>query len=428
MSTNRFVDGVRRLAPDSSAVLPLGLTILLFAALPFHWHLALGPASVNMSYGDVVVAAVGALWLAGLLGPRRLPKYSLAIAAFLGTAVLSLLVAAAVGRPYFSATAGVVTLVKFVGSVAWAAAAFALARGRVRRVVPIGAAVSVVVALAFAGWTVYAAVVWDLVRVEGPFNNPNLYGQYLVCNACLALYCYESWRGTVWAPLRWCCALTVPVFVTAVVTTGSRGAILGIVGAAATILVLSYRRIGAARLVAGLVTFAAALGAVLWRLAERDVFFLEHLRGRLFKDVDSRLAMWRASLEALRSSPILGIGYGQVPPLLALELGKEAVAHNVYVTIAAETGLLGLAIFAGLLGWLFVDSWRLSASVPAVVFLAAIVGGTALQGVGTDVDNFRTLWIAIGLVAAYEAEARDSDVTVGELLGSIRERAASVGD
>lgn len=428
MSTTRSVDEVRRRLSEPVSVLLVGLTVLLFVTLPFHWHLLWGPASVNMSYGDAIVAAVGLCWFVGLFGPRRLPKYSLAVAAFVAAAVLSLSLAALHQRQFFSASSGVVELAKFAGSAAWMVAAFALARGRASRVVPIGAAASVAVAAAFAGWTVYSAVVWELVRLDGPFNNPNLYGQYLVCNACLALYLQAAWRDSVWPPIRWLCVLTVPVFATAVVATGSRGSLLAVVGATATIVVLSYRRLDTARLLAGLLAFGATVLGVRALLSRHDVFFYTHLRGRLLKDVDSRLEMWSAALEAARSSPVLGIGYGQVPPLLSVHTGEAVVAHNVYVTIGTETGLLGLAIFVGLLAWVLVDGWRLSVSAPAVVFLVAIVGGTALQGIGTDVDNVRSLWLTIGLIAAYDADVNGSEYSPRRLLTSIVQTLPTEGE
>lgn len=66
-----------------------------------------------------------------------------------------------------------------------------------------------------------------------------------------------------------------------------------------------------------------------------------------------------AGMEALRQHPVVGIGIGQFrPSKFAAPSMAEHVkdnpgkAHNQFVSMAAETGLVGGVLFVGLLGWL----------------------------------------------------------------------------
>jgi O-antigen ligase len=67
------------------------------------------------------------------------------------------------------------------------------------------------------------------------------------------------------------------------------------------------------------------------------------------KGVHSRLALWRAGLEAAQRSPILGIGQGRFVEAAqtygTVEAHFQRVAHNTYIHLLAEQGLLGLGLF-----------------------------------------------------------------------------------
>lgn len=422
MSARPRLDRVDVLPSESLAPHVLGLTALLFLLLPFQWHLDTGLGTVNLSYGDAVVGAVGALWLAGTLAGRRLPKYALAVGAFVLVAATSLAASLLTRPAYLAPGTGAVELVKFLGAVAWMVAAFALARGRARRLVPVAAAVSVAVAVAFAGWTVVAAVLWDVVRPSGPFENPNLFGNYLVFNACMAGLVAVTWPGDRSNRVRVASLAALPVLLLALATTESRGSMLALAGATATVLLAFRGRVERATLLRGIAAVGATVVALLSVLALYGAAFLSHMAGRLSKNVGIRLELWAGGLEAFRSAPLLGIGYGQAASYLEFHAGLSAFPHNVYVTVAAETGLVGLVAFLLSFAWVLRDGWRDAGRAAALAFLVAFLVGTAVQGGVTDVDKFRTLWIAVGFVAAYDADLHGTDVAPRELFQAGRER------
>lgn len=76
---------------------------------------------------------------------------------------------------------------------------------------------------------------------------------------------------------------------------------------------------------------------------------------------EARLQTWQSILEVVRSHPIDGVGFtglAYVLPEVGEGLGLEEVkdsAHNTWLRMLAETGVIGLALFV----WLMWKAWRL---------------------------------------------------------------------
>jgi O-antigen ligase len=64
--------------------------------------------------------------------------------------------------------------------------------------------------------------------------------------------------------------------------------------------------------------------------------------------VKSRLGIWKSSFESILKHPLLGVGIGNYAVVLDEDISaakKGASAHNLYLDIASEMGILGLAAF-----------------------------------------------------------------------------------
>ncbi|MGH8637521.1 MAG: O-antigen ligase family protein, partial [Burkholderiales bacterium] len=83
-----------------------------------------------------------------------------------------------------------------------------------------------------------------------------------------------------------------------------------------------------------------------------------------------RTDIWTIAMEVWRDNPILGVGAGNFEEVeslytvrdvaierLDLVVDRATVAHNTYLHIVAELGLVGLALFAGLIVSTFVIAW-----------------------------------------------------------------------
>ncbi|OLC36026.1 MAG: hypothetical protein AUH81_08825 [Candidatus Rokubacteria bacterium 13_1_40CM_4_69_5] len=108
---------------------------------------------------------------------------------------------------------------------------------------------------------------------------------------------------------------------------------------------------------------------------------------------------------------MFGIGYGQFPSYAGyMRLWRAQVAHQTYLSMGAELGLLGLLVFLWLLWAVMRDSWRVQVAKGGGSRLGRICCGfavaTSVQGLFNNVEQFRSLWITFGIVAALVAYAR----------------------
>ena len=127
--------------------------------------------------------------------------------------------------------------------------------------------------------------------------------------------------------------------------------------------------------------------------------------------VVERLAHWEAALGMLKDRPLLGVGVGNyvpVYPAYALPGWEDPLghAHNYYLHIAAEAGLLGLGAYVLFLLASYWHGWRAVAALsgPWQAMALGILGVLAAFGVHSLFDNLLVhgmnmhLAILLGLV------------------------------
>ena len=122
-----------------------------------------------------------------------------------------------------------------------------------------------------------------------------------------------------------------------------------------------------------LVGLALLLGAVMFRanLASED-----RATGGVaqMSPIVGRLILAERSLEMFKSHPLMGVGFGhyleaehrlEVDPGVLAELGTAlAMPHNLFLLMAAETGIGGLVILVAVLVLLLRESWSLYRKLP----------------------------------------------------------------
>jgi len=184
-------------------------------------------------------------------------------------------------------------------------------------------------------------------RVRGTFNNANTYAEYLilVLGAGLALAVKERGRWRTVAV-----ALSAVLFGTLLLTY-TRGSWLALAIALAIAIPLAQPR-----LVAPVVAAVAAAIALSPGVLARVTGMLKLEGTAVF-----RIRLWRVGLAALGASPLLGAGPGrfleayEATVLQRFDLFTGYLrygAHNSYLTLGVEIGLIGTAAFAVLVVFL----------------------------------------------------------------------------
>lgn len=120
-----------------------------------------------------------------------------------------------------------------------------------------------------------------------------------------------------------------------------------------------------------------------------------------------RISIWYDALRVLAENPLLGVGTGAFREGLLSVHGYEAAAHNLFLSILVEQGLIGFCLFASLLIFLFVGLKHLSADARAMWLFVLL---TWLTGVMTLSWTYRKpTWLIVGLLATAVAGRRSEE-------------------
>lgn len=128
--------------------------------------------------------------------------------------------------------------------------------------------------------------------------------------------------------------------------------------------------------------------------------------------VELRYDLWQAAIRMWETHPILGVGIGKFPVnlpyysygLSSLGSDLEVGAHNMYLQILAETGVVGLVLFCLSLVFALISLWQYRShshgeySAIAQTWLIALI--VILVGGITKHDQYdKFLWLIIGISA-----------------------------
>ncbi|MCX7681622.1 MAG: O-antigen ligase family protein [Anaerolineae bacterium] len=376
----------------------VGVSAMLFLG-PLWAYLRAEVPQVPAQIAQLFFALTVAVWLARGLARRdlRLPSSFLLLpfALFLGATWLSLWDAVELpvyGVPEFIKWVQVLILCLIVGDVLATSAGPRRAAWLVGVLLLTGLFQALVGVYQFwlrgEGPHHFAILGGRFYRAYGTFEQPNPYAGYLGITLALAVGVLAGIleeqirrrrritmaRGLLSASV----AVTVASMGIALVMSWSRGGWLGFTAAAVTMaLALPHRARWGLLLVAvvilvgtGLYTAGLLPAAVVARFTSfvEDIRF-EDVRGVGINDANyaviERLAHWQAALEMWRHHFWTGVGFGCYEPAYRdfalinwpIALGH---AHNYYLNLAAESGLIGLVAYLLLWGVTFWYTWQMT--------------------------------------------------------------------
>ncbi|MBO1769487.1 O-antigen ligase [Agrococcus sp. TF02-05] len=141
----------------------------------------------------------------------------------------------------------------------------------------------------------------------------------------------------------------------------------------------------------------------------RVIVLLEDPIGAIAEDGSGRFDTWASSIEIVQASPILGVGAGSYSKVSTELFGRGTLAHNTYLQMAAEWGLLLAVVF---FAWLFLvlarassDGWKESPSSDTLVLrdmtFVFLVGSISLS-----LNNARMFWFFLGMLLVASALSR----------------------
>jgi len=234
----------------------------------------------------------------------------------------------------------------------------------------------------------------------GTFNVNDL-GLMLALGIPMAWYLVLTQRGRV---MRWINAAYVPAAVVGVLLTASRGAFVATV-IASSMIFGSMPRIPLRTKVLGLMMIAAALFAGVSVVPQSSWQRLAQGQQSLRRwDLTGRAAIWEDALSRLRPYVLTGMGAGTFPVTTKLETGRALVAHNTYLGILMDGGIVGLSLFLLLGGVLLASLRHLAPLERRLCFVLAVTWGVGVFLLSWE--HRKPTWFVFGLLAAHVSVVR----------------------
>lgn len=263
--------------------------------------------------------------------------------------------------------------------------------------------------------------------VTGPAMNRNQFAVYVNIAIICGLLLFQDTRSR-WA--RFFLVVALPILLVGQALTFSRKGIIALLFA----LSMIWYRFARERRLLPLIATVMALSLIAWFLPEvfwqRVATIVPAIQER--KDTFGiRVNLWQLALHMIKERPLTGVGLGNFVPAFARYAegqmhNVQLVAHNAYMSIAAETGIIGLALFLFLHAFALRDlrrAIRIGASLPtpdlkllaiATEVSLIVIMVTALSG---STEALKVLWFLFGLSVALgrlasEARAPAREVNV----------------
>jgi len=344
---------------------------LLCFAVPFGSLPQLSVGGIRVGVTEALTGLLLVAWVAKLMAFREQiswPRLSILLALFIGVTLFSLLNATAPTLAFKEAA----KWIEFAGVLVFVANGLTPEQRRIT----MGCLLLAGTAQALLGIYQFLSrsgpesfvVLGRFVRAYGTFEQPNPYGGYLGLVGPLAfalalplLRRPERLARPDW--LKWLAAGSLILIAIALIMSWSRGAWIAFAVAVPVVVLASSRKGAIASAVVAavlaLVGAAGGFGLVPASVSQRLSTFLPFAQTQDLTAVEvtdsnyaslERLAFWQAALGMWRDHPWLGVGLGNYAtayPAYSLPKWRMALghAHNYYLNIAAETGLLGLGAY-----------------------------------------------------------------------------------
>ena len=206
------------------------------------------------------------------------------------------------------------------------------------------------------------------MRVYSTFENPNVYGEYLILAIPIAVSLFWTekgfWKKTFLLGI-------VAITTLAMVLTFSRGCWLGILLALAILAIIIDRRF----IILGLI----GLMCLPFVLPDTIIQRFTSIGDMSDSSTSYRVYIWMGSLAMLKDYWFSGIGLGEtsfntIYPLYSYNNIQTPHSHNLFIQIVSQFGILGLIMFLGVV-YNFYKEATISMLKKKNIILAGIVAG-----------------------------------------------------
>lgn len=245
-------------------------------------------------------------------------------------------------------------------------------------------------------------------RSTGTLGDPNEWAALVLMVTPLLLGVLAEDDHPVSMPIRLALVGLLPM---AVLSSGSRTALVVMSAVSLPLVYVMWRRRGELAVVAGLGALVAPFVVSADTVLRRFGSLIGNLTGTAVvgdESLDERTLLFQNAVDLFLAHPIVGVGPGNYVHATGYVsiYNKLRPAHNTYLEVASEQGLVGLVplvAFMGIVAWTLWSAWRHEPDVAQrrrVVGAAAGLGAFSLMAATLGLMTFSMAFVALGLTLA----------------------------
>lgn len=199
----------------------------------------------------------------------------------------------------------------------------------------------------------------------------------------------------------WINLLYLPSALFAIVLTASRGGfVIAVVGL--LLVPLTYTSLERGRRVLVAAVLACLVAGIVSTVPLANFTRIADTTSELTEgNVSNRSQIWRAGLERFSERPLLGVGTGGFSRAVAPLLGASIPAHNAFITVLTEMGVVGFALFS--LNLIVVLVPLFSLPPPHRTFYVVLWLALFVSLLPSNVENAQYVWALLALLATRRA-------------------------
>lgn len=224
--------------------------------------------------------------------------------------------------------------------------------------------------------------------------NPNDLALVMALSIPLSYYLAIQSEGL----MAWVYRLQLILAGTTILLTASRDGLLASL-VALTIVPLTFARLLRPQKIASILTVAVLVCSGLFFVPSASWERLSTIPQELIQGtLNARRLVWEAGREVFRVHPFQGVGAGAFRESVSRSMGVAMVAHNTFLSVLVEEGVIGFGLFCALMGVLGVSACQMP---PLARRLWIVTLGVWVVGVcGASWEMQKPTWFVFGLLLA----------------------------
>jgi O-antigen ligase len=246
---------------------------------------------------------------------------------------------------------------------------------------------------------------FDSYRYSVEGVNADEIGLIIALGIPIALYLVIAQKKQWLTALCW---IQILAGFTAILLTATRGALFALAIGVVMMAGPALSRMSWAQRVTGVLACLALVLCTLYFIPQTSIDrFLSSGTELTEGTLTHRTVIWAAGLQVFREHTFLGIGAGAYGPSVVKIIDIPYIAHNTFLSVLVELGVVGASLLALLLASLVYSAFKFP-YLEKRIWLALL--GTWVVGASSVTwENRKTTWLLFGLITAqaYVRQIRD---------------------